>query len=229
MENMVEGSVARLFRSPVQPAEIAKRLERAMESQQSIGVRRVIVPNLYKAFLNPQDFALFQPMRAEIEREMAVYLSELAQERNFTILEHPRVELHDDPGVSRRSIQVIAETVAAPPEGELTQVMRATIQQPNQPRNHATLLLQTPEGPHPIPIETTLVSVGRGLTNDVILEDTRVSRHHAQLRYKTRRFVLTDLGSTNGTFVNGERISEATLRDGDLVSLGGLELSFREG
>ena len=57
MENMVEGSVARLFRSPVQPAEIAKRLERAMETQQTISVRRVIVPNVYRAFLNPQDLA----------------------------------------------------------------------------------------------------------------------------------------------------------------------------
>ncbi|HEU5087060.1 MAG TPA: FhaA domain-containing protein, partial [Roseiflexaceae bacterium] len=46
MENIVEGSVARLFRSPVQPAEIAKRLERAMEANQQISVRRVIVPNL---------------------------------------------------------------------------------------------------------------------------------------------------------------------------------------
>ena len=56
MQNMVEGSVARLFRSPVQPAEIAKRLQRAMEGNQQIGVRRVIVPSFYRAFLNPQDF-----------------------------------------------------------------------------------------------------------------------------------------------------------------------------
>src|ERR1044071_2467668 len=81
MENMVEGSVARLFRSPVQPAEIAKRLERAMEAQQTISVRRVIVPNVYRAFLNPQDLAAFGPIRVEMEREMATYLAELAQER----------------------------------------------------------------------------------------------------------------------------------------------------
>src|ERR671939_1261416 len=74
MENMVEGSVARLFRSPIQPAEIAKRLERAMESQQTISVRRVIVPNVYRAFLNPQDFIAFQNVRSEMEREMATYL-----------------------------------------------------------------------------------------------------------------------------------------------------------
>jgi hypothetical protein len=232
MENMVEGSVARLFRSPVQPAEIAKRLERAMEAQQTISVRRVIVPNVYRAFLNPQDFAAFQPIRAEMEREMATYLAELAQERNFTMLEHPRVTLAGDADVSRRGIQVIAETVgAAQPAagGDRTQIFQpqpAAPATPAQPR--ARLLLATSGGTHVIPLESTQLTIGRGLNNDVILEDTRVSRHHAQLRYRARRFWIADIGSTNGTFVNDEQVAERSLRDGDVISLGGLELTFKE-
>lgn len=229
MEQMVEGSVARLFRSPVQPVEIARRLERAMESQQSISVRRVIVPSFYRAFLNPQDFAAFQPVRAQLEQEMATYLSELAQERGFAMLEHPRVVLAEDTAVPKRSIQVVAEMTNAQ-SADTTQVMSQTaVQAAPVRKSHAMLLLQTSGGPQPIPVESTTVSLGRGLSNDIILEDTRVSRHHAQLRYKARRFWLTDLGSTNGTFVNGERVSETALRDGDIVSLGGLELTFKEG
>jgi hypothetical protein len=230
MENMVEGSVARLFRSPVQPVEIARRLERAMESQQSISVKRVIVPSFYTAYLNPTDFAAFQPVRAQLEQEMATYLTELAQERSFSMLEHPRVVLAEDPGVPKRSIQVVAEMTNTG-GAETTQVMApaspAAAAQPAR-KSHALLLLQTPNGPQPIPLESTALSLGRGLGNDVILEDTRVSRHHAQLRYRQRRFWITDLGSTNGTFVNGERVSETALRDGDLISLGGLELTFRD-
>lgn len=228
MENMVEGSVARLFRSPVQPVEIARRLERAMESQQSISVKRVIVPSFYKAYLNPADFAAFQPVRAQLEQEMATYLSELAQERSFSMLEHPRVVLAEDPAVPRRSIQVVAEMTNTG-GAETTQVMAPAVA-PARParKSHAQLLLQTPGGPQLIPLESTAVSLGRGLGNDVILEDTRVSRHHAQLRYRQRRFWVTDLGSTNGTFVNGERVNEAALSDGDLISLGGLELTFRD-
>lgn len=232
MESLVEDSVARLFRSPVQPAEIAKRLERAMESHQTISVRRVIVPNVYRVFLNPRDFAAFQPIRTEVEREMATYLSELAGERNFTMLEHPRVEMAADPSVPSRTIQVVAETVEPNATGSgSTQVMSATAQIQSSPQivRRAVLLLDTPGGPHPIPLESTLLTVGRGLNNDIILEDTRVSRHHAQLRYKARRFWVTDLNSTNGTYINGERISEADLRNGDVLSLGGLELTFREG
>jgi hypothetical protein len=231
MENMVEGSVARLFRSPVQPAEIAKRLERAMETQQTISVRRVIVPNIYRAFLNPQDFKAFGPIRAEMEREMATYLAELAQERSFTMLEHPRVELGEDADVPRRSIQVIAETASSAPAvagSDRTQIFQpsAGAVQPAQPR--ARLLLAATGGAHVIPLESTALTIGRGLNNDIILEDTRVSRHHAQLRYQARRFWIADLGSTNGTFVNDEAVAERSLRDGDIISLGGLELTFKE-
>jgi hypothetical protein len=231
MENIVEDSVARLFRSPVQPAEIAKRLERAMESHQTISVRRVIVPNIYRVFLNPQDFAAFQPMQAEMEREMANYLSDLANERNFTMLEHPRVMMAEEASVPRRTIQVEVETVEpTTANANSTQVMSSTVQLQVSPQTsqRAQLMLETSNGTHPIPLESTLLSIGRGLDNDIILEDTRVSRHHAQLRYKTRRFWVTDMNSTNGTYINGERISEADLRHGDVLSLGGLELTFHE-
>ncbi|WP_129626271.1 FhaA domain-containing protein [Candidatus Oscillochloris fontis] len=228
MEQMVEGSVARLFRSPVQPVEIARRLERAMESQQSISVKRIIVPSFYRAYLNPQDFVAFQPVRTQLEQEMATYLSDLAAERGFTMLEHPRVALAEEAAVPRRSIQVVAELANAQASSS-TQVMSATaVQAAPARRGHALLLLQTSAGPQPIPLETTTATVGRGLGNDIILEDTRVSRHHAQLRYKARRFWITDLNTTNGTFVNGARITETALRDGDVVSLGGLELTFRD-
>lgn len=230
MENMVEGSVARLFRSPVQPSEIAKRLERAMESQQMVSVRRVIVPNVYHCYLNPQDFAVFQPIRAEVEREMSNYLAELAQERGFTMLEHPHVELAEDTAVPKRAIQVVAETSSSsvqPTRSDMTQVFQPSqVAQPAAtPRARLVLANSTRQS---IPLESTMLTVGRGLSNDIILEDTRVSRNHAQLRYRARRFWVADAGSTNGTFVNGEVIEERALNDGDIISLGGLELTFRE-
>ncbi|MFL5800707.1 MAG: FhaA domain-containing protein [Roseiflexaceae bacterium] len=231
MENMVEGSVARLFRSPVQPAEIAKRLERAMETQQTISVRRVIVPNLYRAFLNPLDFKALGQIRAEMEREMATYLAELAQERGFTMIEHPRVELGEDADVPRRSIQVIAEMAssAQPATGsDRTQIFQPPAGAAPQAQPRARLLLAASGSAHSIPLESTSLTIGRGLNNDIILEDTRVSRHHAQLRYQARRFWIADLGSTNGTYVNNEQVADRSLRDGDTISLGGLELTFKE-
>ncbi len=226
MENIVEGSMARLFRSPVQPAEIAKRLERAMEANQTVGPRRVLVPNIYHAYLHPQDLTAFSGIKQEVEHEMATYLAELAQERSFGMVEHPKVTLEADVSVPRRSIQVTAETTQSD-GGSHTQVIQTASAAKQQAR--ARLLLAGPTGAHSIPCDQTILTIGRGLSNDIILEDTRVSRHHAQLRYRAKRFWVHDASSTNGTFVNGEQVAERALRDGDVISLGGLELTYREG
>jgi pSer/pThr/pTyr-binding forkhead associated (FHA) protein len=77
------------------------------------------------------------------------------------------------------------------------------------------------------PLARPVVMLGRALDNDVVLEDTRVSRYHAELRTRTGRFHLRDLRSTNGTFLNGRPVVEAPLRAGDIISLGGLELMFQ--
>jgi pSer/pThr/pTyr-binding forkhead associated (FHA) protein len=79
-----------------------------------------------------------------------------------------------------------------------------------------------------IALAATTITIGRGLHNDIVLEDDRVSRRHAQLRYHARQFWLSDAGSMNGTYVNGAVITELALSDGDTISLGGLELTFHE-
>ena len=234
MENVVEGSVQRLFRSPVQPSEIARRLERAMESQQTISVDRVIVPAFYRAFLNPEDFKAFEPIQEALEREMANYLRDLANERGFSLLEHPLVDLAPDPAVHRRNIQVVAEMSAGPaaagPRGfDHTQVITTAGAMGAQGQAMAHLVLETPDGPHVFPLETNLVTIGRGLNNNLIVEDPRVSRQHAQIRSKSQRYFIGDLGSTNGTYVNGTALThDQMLRDGDVVSLGGLEMRFQQ-
>ena len=236
MENVVEGSVQRLFRSPVQPAEIARRLERAMESQQTISVDRVIVPSFYRAFLNPEDFRAFESVHVQesLEREMSNYLRDLANERGFSLLEHPFVDVAPDPAVPRRGIQVVAEMSAAPARGmqppiESTQVISPGGSQVGQGQMTAQLVLDTPDGPHIFPLETNLVTIGRGLNNDLIVEDARVSRQHAQIRLKSRRYFIGDVGSTNGTYLNGAQVTtDQVLHDGDTVSFGGLEMRFQQ-
>lgn len=239
MESMVEGSAKRLFRSPITPAEITRRLERAMSSQQTITVDRVIVPSFYRAFLNPEDFQAFESFQDDLEREMANYLRDLARERGFSLLQHPVVDVAPDPAVGRRSIQVVAEMTGVHPGNysgdasgvESTQVIQqkgAASAQP-QPGVSAQLVMQTVNGMHTFPLDSNLVTIGRGLNNDIVLEDPRISRQHAQIRFKSRRFLISDQGSTNGTYVNGTPVTtEQILHSGDLVSLGGLELVFQQ-
>jgi len=237
MENVVEGSAKRLFRSPITASEITRRLERAMESQQTITIDRIIVPNFYRAFLNPEDFRAFERIQVELEREMANYLRDLARERGYTLLQHPVVDVDADPAVGRRSIQVVAEMAGSPgrpgseTEGlESTQVIQSKGSPGKQRQTiHAELIMQTIDGEHSFPLDSNLMRIGRGLDNDIVLEDPRISRQHAQIVFKSRRFLIADQGSTNGTYVNGTPVStQQVLRDGDIVSLGGLELVFQQ-
>ncbi len=71
-----------------------------------------------------------------------------------------------------------------------------------------------------------VVNIGRRLENHLVIDDPRVSRNHAQLRSIKGRFVLFDLNSTGGTFVNGQRTSQTVLYPGDVISLAGVALIF---
>jgi pSer/pThr/pTyr-binding forkhead associated (FHA) protein len=84
------------------------------------------------------------------------------------------------------------------------------------------------EGARIYPLVKAVVNIGRGLENDLVLDDLRVSRNHAQLRAIHGQFVLFDLNSTRGTLINGHRIVQAILYPHDTISLGGLTLTFNQ-
>jgi adenylate cyclase len=77
-------------------------------------------------------------------------------------------------------------------------------------------------------LELGNITIGRSLENMIPLDDKRISRYHARLRFAGGHWTLSDVGSTNGTFVNGKQIKQRTLVTGDVVSLGGLELTFHQ-
>jgi pSer/pThr/pTyr-binding forkhead associated (FHA) protein len=89
--------------------------------------------------------------------------------------------------------------------------------------NNAFLII---EGVKVHPLTETVVNIGRRLENNLVIDDPRVSRNHAQLRAIKGRFVLFDLNSTGGTFVNGQRTSQTVLYPGDVISLAGVALIF---
>jgi pSer/pThr/pTyr-binding forkhead associated (FHA) protein len=82
------------------------------------------------------------------------------------------------------------------------------------------------EGVKVHPLKESVVNIGRRLENHVVIDDPRISRNHAQLRAIKGRFVLFDLNSTGGTFVNGQRTSQTVLYPGDVISLAGVALIF---
>jgi pSer/pThr/pTyr-binding forkhead associated (FHA) protein len=76
------------------------------------------------------------------------------------------------------------------------------------------------------PLDRELINIGRKLDNHVVIHDPQVSRNHAQLRIMDGQFVILDLNSTGGTFVNGVRVTKSVLYSGDSITLSGVPLKF---
>ncbi len=112
MERVVEGSVGRVFRSQVQPAEIGRRLEQAMEARPLVSVNGTIVPNDYRVHLNPEDAASFQPMQQGLCESFAQWLEVIGGERGYRFMGPISVALMSDPecrtarcaGAGRRTV-----------------------------------------------------------------------------------------------------------------------------
>lgn len=238
VSRMIEGWSARLFRAKLQPVQIAKRLIRAMEAHQTISLSKTFVPNSYVASLGPSDFAQFEQYRRSMERDFAEALLGAARERNFTLLAYPTVEIERDddlaPGEIRVSCALVdasGEEVEADPkalggiESGHTMVLDREALLRERPRAPKASIEQR-DGPT-VSLGPDPVLIGRDPQNDVVLDDRRVSRKHAEIRLRLGRYTLYDLQSTNGTYVNGRRIAEKVLDDGDKISVGGLEITFR--
>ncbi len=231
VERLFEGSIGRIFRSPIQPAEIGRKLERAMSDGRKVSVDATIVPNDYRVALNPDDFVQFAEYIAALCRHMEGWITELASERGFTLIDRARVQIIGDTAAPRRSIKVTAAIADRPDirrddqeavqRTEVYRVLRSTTGIP-------PLRLKFASGSDlgkELIVRKAVTTIGRSVDNDMILEAGEVSRHHARLDHAAGGFRLTDLGSTNGTKVNGKAIGVSPVVPGDEIAFGTLRLS----
>jgi hypothetical protein len=231
MESVVERPFARLLRTRMQPIEVAKRLSREMEAQRTVAINRVLVPNAFVVSLSAEDFDHFAPIQAMLQREMATYLKDYAVEHRYSLPGEPSVTLERDQSLRPSSVRIAAR-MDEPDAGLAT-----TPLQPTQvmPSGDVPVAKGAPGTAKEARIELEgatcyldrdVVSIGRGLDNDVVVEDRRVSRHHARIQRGPRGWEVMDLASTNGTFVNGRQVKQRLIAHGDIISLGGLEMKF---
>jgi len=138
----------------------------------------------------------------------------------------PTIVITTDDNFSAEEIKVVAshklEPVADTQGMHMSTLNEESEETDNIPEN-AFLII---EGVKVHPLNEAVVNIGRRLENQLVIDDPRVSRNHAQLRAIKGRFVLFDLNSTGGTFVNGQRTSQTVLYPGDVISLAGVALIF---
>lgn len=236
---LVEGTFSRAFRSEVRPVEIARKLAREMEEHKSFSVSRTYVPNEYRVFLSRRDRERFSGYEAALTAELAGYLLEHARRERLTLLSRPVIEFETDDrlglgefGIQTRAIPPVdqPERAEAVEQSGRTMVYSSAgrVAEPleERARSRAQTALLLMDGKRHV-VGPAGVTLGRSRQCDVVLPDPNVSRRHAEIRPRGASWVLVDLGSTNGSQVNGRRVDGAEpLRPGDEIELGTSVLSF---
>jgi len=238
LERLVEAPAGRLGAAPPQPVTLAKRIERAMDTNKRFSEGGVIVPNRYALHLNPADYAPFDAYHGSLEDDLAHDVLTRARRLGYRLVARPRVVLRPDPMVPRGEVRVAAAVAdeesatpaAATPDPTNTSVLARpghAVPDPDS-ASRAFLVVQT-DGAAPARFDLggALIAIGRAADNDVILDDPQVSRHHCQLKLQHGAYGFVDLQSRNGSTVNGRPVEEIALADGDRIRIGSTSIEFR--
>jgi hypothetical protein len=222
-ERLVERPSARLFRTKLQPVQIMRRIERAMEAERGAEGRPGLVPDQFVVHLHPTDLAALIPAE-EVASQLASGALSFARARGYSLRERPRVTLQPDPRL--RPGEAEAETAIspvreAPVADDAAEGGTRVFEVPVVRSPDVTIEVREPNLPaRKVPASGAPITIGRSPECELVLRDSRASRRHARLAARDGVLVLTDLGSTNGTRVNGHRITEVVLGAGDRIAIG---------
>jgi len=241
LERVFEGVFGRAFRTNVQPVELARKLAKEMDDHRSASVRNTYVPNEYTIYLSPGDREQFEGYENSLVSELEEYLSEHAQRENYALLTPPRIlfETDDDLGVGEfgiatRMAQYGRKAEEGPPAEAATPGATMIYKPRTQPTEAASLgelgverevaVLRWNGQRHVLDQKRSVL--GRSRDVDVQIEDPNISRRHAEIVQEGSIYWLVDLGSTNGTEVDGRRVQRARLDDGSRFTVGETTVTF---
>jgi hypothetical protein len=206
LERLVEGVFAKTFRSGLKPVEIGRRVTRDMDLNRTLGVNGPLAPNHFSIALAPADSEQFETFSEVLTRELAESVRDHARTEGYGFVGPVHVELHVDPSLTQGQFLVASGFQEAPGGAAVGSIFL--------------------EDGRRIEIGETPLVVGRMPECDVALSDPNVSRRHAEVRRQGTGFVVVDLGSTNGTRVNGAQVKERLLNNGDEITVGATKLRF---
>ncbi|HYI23844.1 MAG TPA: DUF3662 and FHA domain-containing protein [Thermomicrobiales bacterium] len=227
IERLVEGTTGSLFNQQLQPADIGRLLERAMDSGKAASVGTTLVPNLYVVSLNPADFSLMSGYASGLSRQMEAHIAREASDRGYSMISRIDVQIVEDANVRKRRPRIVATIAdstqpASPPPGpprDPTASFRPSVQ--TSGTSAALRGLSGEFQGRTFIVTPGPTTIGRSIDNDIVIDSQDVSRRHARIESVGTGFRIQDLNSTNGTRVNGTAVRISDLDSNDEVSFGG--------
>jgi len=225
LEKIVEGFFARaLPGGGVQPVELGKRMVRAMEDAKTVSVANVYVPNDFTFVLAPKDLDRLKQVENALAAELSNVARRAAATEGWRLLGPPAIHLDSDDRLAAGTFQLEANVVegtdAEAEAGPHTQLIHMS-------RDHDAELVVVGSKRRPYPLSKDVLTIGRLDACDIVLSDVGVSRQHAEVRREGDEWVVVDLGSTNGTIVNGKPVRRHRLAQGDRIEVGETTIEFR--
>ena len=187
--------------------ELGRRLVREMDDNRSVGVRGgTLVPNAFTVALSASDLEQFEGVQDSLSRELGDAAREHARDEGYAFMGPVTVQLVADDRLHTGAFQISGRMV----EGE-------------GGTGAGSLVLPTGDR---FSLTDSVISIGRHPESNMVLADPNVSRNHAEIRPQGEQYAVIDLGSTNGTRVNGVRVDKQVLQDGDELAFGNTRMRF---
>jgi hypothetical protein len=243
MESLVEGVFGRAFRRQIHPVEIAKGLTKQMDEGRMVSISRTYAPNDFTVHLSKEDTESIQAYQASLRDELIQYASTHAENKNYHLMTPPRIRFESEETLRFGEFGVTAKLTGgdgprekgAPQDtsgqtrifrtedtGDEVEQGTAAISA-DEARRHglAREIVELALGEEAHPLEGRGPwGVGRSQDNDIVINDPNVSRKHARISRADNGFVVEDLGSTNGTLLDGAPIDREMIEGGDELTFG---------
>lgn len=227
--------IFRKGKRPIQPVEMARALVREMATQRRVSVSRVYAPNIFTISLGKTDFETSTPLQDALSQELAEYVKNKSSEKEYSLIGRPQVGFIEDESLDTGEIAVKSafssdyqQEVQAPHQlpNKIDHTMifdKMEVKQGNGAvgKNYFLVIISGPEQGKRISLHGEEgFYIGRKSTNQLVLSDINASREHAMLEWRGETLYLVDLGSRNGTYVDGMRMEECPMEPGDQFKIG---------
>ncbi|MBI3160430.1 MAG: DUF3662 domain-containing protein [Chloroflexi bacterium] len=223
LQEVIEKNAARLFTALNVENQLAQRLVEAMgEKALALPGGSWRAPHIYSMSVNPKVAADIRSNQSLLEA-LAAALMEAGREQGYAFESYPTISVFPDETIREGEFRIQAMWSEAP--GETASLDEG----PPSPAEAAEIPARAfliVGGSKIFALERAVINVGRKLDNHLVIDDPRISRRHGQLRAIKGRYVLFDVGSSGGTFVNGELVTRAILHPGDVISLAGVPMVY---
>ncbi len=207
IEKLVEGTFAKFFSSELKPVEISRKIVREIELNRSIGVHGdYLAPNDFDVIISESDYSNFIEAKEPLEQELEETIRDYCYQEGYIFLGSINVSIKMEENLRTGTLRIDAR-----------------LKQDESGCPPGALVL--PDG-NRILIGNRLITIGRLQDSTVCIDDPSISRNQAEVHLRETGYLLSDLGSTNGTLVNGHRISQHVLTDHDQIEFGSYKIRF---